>query len=400
MDELFFYIGLAAIAALVFILYLIKAERYCAGLLAPKWRKRNAFLFSVTFNTALAAGLLYLNFPVVLKLILLYVALLFEFQLVFQGKPAEILFVSGVFMFHIMNIKLLLSSLYIMAFEVKSVQEFEDDFRYNILLTTVLLLLFLFLEAFEKFTDQRSIQLLLKNRGQLLFATSSMQLINLYLLLLSISYNGQAYTSLTALFLFCTSVLLFGAFYTSFRHAVKMSVMMGYQAKSLSLEHKLEQSYQNIRELQDSVFIDALTGVHNRKYGMEKLERLLEEAAPFTVCFLDIDHLKQVNDKYGHGEGERYLVSAADILEGVFRGFPVCRMGGDEFLVLLPDTTEEQAEKLARNACENMKSLPFSYAPSFSYGIVSQGQEREKGMAAILQEADQRMYAYKKAQSG
>ncbi len=59
-----------------------------------------------------------------------------------------------------------------------------------------------------------------------------MQLINLYLLLLSISYNGQAYTSLTALFLFCTSVLLFGAFYTSFRHAVKMSVMMGYQAKS------------------------------------------------------------------------------------------------------------------------------------------------------------------------
>ena len=187
MDELFFYIGLAAIAALVFILYLIKAERYCAGLLAPKWRKRNAFLFSVTFNTALAAGLLYLNFPVVLKLILLYVALLFEFQLVFQGKPAEILFVSGVFMFHIMNIKLLLSSLYIMAFEVKSVQEFEDDFRYNILLTTVLLLLFLFLEAFEKFTDQRSIQLLLKNRGQLLFATRSMQLINLYLLLVIFS---------------------------------------------------------------------------------------------------------------------------------------------------------------------------------------------------------------------
>ncbi len=52
-----------------------------------------------------------------------------------------------------------------MAFEVKSVQEFEDDFRYNILLTTVLLLLFLFLEAFEKFTDQRSIQLLLKTEG-------------------------------------------------------------------------------------------------------------------------------------------------------------------------------------------------------------------------------------------
>lgn len=61
---------------------------------------------------------------------------------------------------------------------------------------------------------------------------------------------------------------------------------------------------------------------------MEKLERLLEEAAPFTVCFLDIDHLKQVNDKYGHGEGDRYLVSAADILEGVFRGFPVCRRVG------------------------------------------------------------------------
>lgn len=109
--------------------------------------KGTLFCSALHSTQRLPPGLLYLNFPVVLKLILLYVALLFEFQLVFQGKPAEILFVSGVFMFHIMNIKLLLSSLYIMAFEVKSVQEFEDDFRYNILLTTVLLLLFLFLEA-------------------------------------------------------------------------------------------------------------------------------------------------------------------------------------------------------------------------------------------------------------
>jgi diguanylate cyclase (GGDEF)-like protein/putative nucleotidyltransferase with HDIG domain len=101
--------------------------------------------------------------------------------------------------------------------------------------------------------------------------------------------------------------------------------------------------------------VDSKTGLHNLRH----LERVLEEEVgrsarlkrPLAVLLADLDHFKQVNDEYGHAAGDRVLREVAGILTDVFRkGDVIARWGGDEFVVLLPDTEADEAAHLAERA--------------------------------------------------
>jgi diguanylate cyclase (GGDEF)-like protein len=223
-------------------------------------------------------------------------------------------------------------------------------------------------------------------------------LIDVYLLILSVSYTSQAYSPLAALFLMSTSLLLFGAFYTSFSHGVRMSVMIRYEEKSRLLEQELRQSLRDVDELKCFAFTDALTDIHNRRYCMEALNHLIDREQTFCVCFIDIDHLKYVNDRYGHNEGDQYILSVVRTLSGCFRQSDrLCRLGGDEFVILLTDMTGEGACQRIQEAYGYILRLPAAYAPSISYGLVEIQQFQGLSASQVLQMADEEMYRFKQA---
>ena len=102
--------------------------------------------------------------------------------------------------------------------------------------------------------------------------------------------------------------------------------------------------------------IDPLTGVANRRSLISALDRDVSRAVrtrePIALMMVDIDHFKRVNDRYGHPAGDQVLCSVVDVLRGRVRAQDlVGRYGGEEFMVVLPDTTLLGAEQLARELC-------------------------------------------------
>jgi len=165
-------------------------------------------------------------------------------------------------------------------------------------------------------------------------------------------------------------------------------------------------SKEEYNRLEDAAYKDVMTGVYNRLYGMTLLDRYTEERAHFMLIFIDMDMLKYVNDVFGHLEGDSYIKSVADLLQEVSPYATVCRLGGDEFMVLVKqsdvrgkdmrEVLESLRSKLASTNKTNDEGLPI-YHRSISYGIIEVDDTNELSTSDILAAADERMYQYKKA---
>jgi diguanylate cyclase (GGDEF)-like protein len=160
----------------------------------------------------------------------------------------------------------------------------------------------------------------------------------------------------------------------------------------------------HIRDLEDIAYRDMLTGTYNRHYGMKLLNEWIEQHAAFVICFIDMDWLKYVNDVFGHEEGDRYIVLVANLLQTFSSNCCVCRLGGDEFMVLAPSfggkAAEERMETLRGSLIAKdymVDGIDISYKCSMSYGVVEVMTDNASPASNLLSMADERMYAYKRA---
>ncbi len=160
------------------------------------------------------------------------------------------------------------------------------------------------------------------------------------------------------------------------------------------------------RRLQQAALTDPLTGMPNRRYGMERLEQ--EWAAgsrtqrPMSCLMIDLDQFKLVNDTYGHDIGDLVLRQVAATLRKEARTEDlVCRMGGEEFLVIAPDTTLGAAIHLAERLRSAVSRTPFSSGAVTHTSTVSVGvAQRDRAMTRIdelLKVADEGLYEAKRA---
>lgn len=149
---------------------------------------------------------------------------------------------------------------------------------------------------------------------------------------------------------------------------------------------------------------DELTGLYNRRgfftVGEQLLKQSRRQKTGIFVLYADVDDLKEINDKWGHREGDIALIHAADILRGTFRESDIiARIGGDEFVVLAMETAKTSAEKL-----ENRLQLILNgrnarnqrYKLSLSVGIVYCAPECLYSIDELLIQGDQLMYEQKK----
>ncbi|CUS41755.1 Two-component response regulator [hydrothermal vent metagenome] len=220
-------------------------------------------------------------------------------------------------------------------------------------------------------------------------------------------------------------VLLF-AFALSMRIAMDRDLLAKAQAESANAKDQLldAQLAQNIRldqlvkmrtqELENANSLlrkvsttDALTGLHNRRYLDECLneqQRLADrKAITLSLLILDLDHFKQLNDKYGHIFGDECLRQASERIQACVKRPQdrVFRYGGEEFVVVLPDTSIKAAKYIAEKILTNFRSEAVvvqgeRVALTISIGIASRdGNERDIDVAELLQEADEQLYRAK-----
>jgi diguanylate cyclase (GGDEF)-like protein/PAS domain S-box-containing protein len=157
-------------------------------------------------------------------------------------------------------------------------------------------------------------------------------------------------------------------------------------------------------ELREQAIHDALTGVYNRRFLSQVLDGEVARAershSPISVAMMDVDYFKQFNDQYGHKCGDQVLQYLAKLLTSATRRSDiVCRYGGEEFVVLMPDATLEVARQRAEGWRQQFASNPFEYNGvqlhvSFSVGLASFPLHGLSG-EAILQIADQALYESK-----
>ena len=163
----------------------------------------------------------------------------------------------------------------------------------------------------------------------------------------------------------------------------------------LALMERRERQEARLGQLRDQASRDALT-------GLRTVEDLLEHGRPFAVAYLDMNGLKAVNDTFGHEAGDACLVRLADALRSSFPGrAALCRMSGDEFLVVLPEGDEREVGRHAGEALEVLAAQPVEGvgAVSFSFGTAASGCEGESA-AALVARADRAMYQSKRAYHG
>lgn len=163
-----------------------------------------------------------------------------------------------------------------------------------------------------------------------------------------------------------------------------LSERLNKQLRQLEKVARISDRYQNMMRdlneaLREASTHDALTGLPNRRLLVDHLkkeaERYTRYQRPFTIAMLDVDHFKNINDQYGHELGDSALTEIARVLDAEIREQDLCgRWGGEEFLILMPETHADAAERVmerVRTAVERLaiRAQTDSVSVTISVGI-------------------------------
>ncbi len=173
-------------------------------------------------------------------------------------------------------------------------------------------------------------------------------------------------------------------------------------------KHYNDELRANVTQTIELAVTDGLTGLHNRRYLDSHLQKLFDRAVarnrPLSVMIADIDRFKVINDTYGHAGGDDVLQQFAQRLRNNVRGIDLaCRYGGEEFVVIMPDTNPALARSVAERIRDEIESEPFlvsggarAIKVTASAGVATLG-ESIASVSDLLKEADKALYEAKAA---
>lgn len=186
-------------------------------------------------------------------------------------------------------------------------------------------------------------------------------------------------------------------------HALEFGIALEATLLALALAHQMRHYQQTSFRAEHLSRLDPLTSLYNRRAFLELAAPIWSTAVrgrrPLSLIMLDIDHFKQVNDQHGHDAGDSSLVETANLLAQACRtGDILVRWGGEEFMLLLPETDLEQACAFAERIRRSIETqrLPVSQdtiALTASFGVAEHG--RQASLEELIREADIQLYQAK-----
>jgi len=166
---------------------------------------------------------------------------------------------------------------------------------------------------------------------------------------------------------------------------------------------------QSSAELDRLAHTDTLTGLHNRRFLEQELERHVElykrYRHPFALLMLDLDSLKLVNDTFGHAAGDEALKHLASVMRAAIRDTDIpCRYGGDEFIIIMPEADKNAIQAVGRRIAETISKTRVKLGGGYvslevSFGASSSPAEGTSA-DALLKQADAGLYAAKERKTG
>jgi diguanylate cyclase (GGDEF)-like protein len=183
---------------------------------------------------------------------------------------------------------------------------------------------------------------------------------------------------------------------------VLMTYLSNIRARSSQRKQSLAEALARIREL---AIRDELTGLFNRRHMLELLHtersRADRSAQPWCLCMIDIDHFKTINDRHGHGVGDEVLRSLSLIIRDGLRDCDhVARWGGEEFLILLPNTGLDEAVLVVERIRQSLLRTGVSRSVPDLRVTLSAGVSQvlaDESLPQTIDRADQALYRAKAA---
>lgn len=244
-------------------------------------------------------------------------------------------------------------------------------------------------------------RVLLAHPEHLRFQVELMAGMFLYLFLNLLLYRSQSNGPLLKVWGIKSCVFATVGTYLSSRYALEMCELSDYREQNHAIRKKLAHREREEEDLRLIAYRDMLTGAYNRQYALESIARLLGRHSQLVLCFVDLNDLKAVNDRYGHAEGDRYLATVARELARACRKDRdlLFRYGGDEFLILFPgarlEVVEERMRIVERRLEQASGEGKSPFAMAISYGAVETDGSADAD--ALIRAADQKMYQNKRA---
>ena len=183
------------------------------------------------------------------------------------------------------------------------------------------------------------------------------------------------------------------SFYLIYKAIVQTGIRDPYELVYLELRAKEE-------ELERLALMDDLTGMFNRRATFRLLNKTLHGAQrqnrQCTVCYMDLDGFKAVNDRFGHRAGDQILIRFAEAVKETVREMDYgCRLGGDEFLIIFPNCHQESAlvivERIRQRLQDWFDNGRCIHAVNFSYGLAEYAGQGEVNVDRLVEVADRRM---------
>jgi len=190
--------------------------------------------------------------------------------------------------------------------------------------------------------------------------------------------------------------------YTTDAQALERADLQLWQAFGATATAAIQNAYLHER-IQKLAITDPLTGIHNRRgftfLARQQLRQARRYDRPLTLLMLDLDHFKRVNDKHGHQVGDQVLVEVSRRLKEELReADPLGRYGGEEFIILLPETTKKEGERIAHRLLKSIRNQAVETDAGEIQITISIGlafKETDSELDKLIQKADQALYRAK-----